>query len=91
MTTSIDAHPPCKIRHLVVIRLSAMGDCILVQPTLLRILSALPEVEIDWFMDKSWAALFPAIDRLNIIAIDKPKTIHDYLALRKKYFHISED
>ena len=84
----IDMH---NIRRIAIIRLSAMGDCILLQPTVLRILEAFPEVQIDWYIDKAWVSLFPKIPRLNMIAIQKPRTIKDYLELRKRYFHQQYD
>lgn len=77
---------PEQFKRIAIIRLSAMGDCILLQPTVLRLLNHCPEVEIDWYIDAAWVSLFPKIHRLNMIALQKPKTIRDYLVLRKMYF-----
>jgi len=80
-----------KIERIAVVRLSAMGDCILLQPILLRILEYWPEVEIDWYIDKTWAPLFQDTDRLNLIAIDKPRRLRDYRKLKQQYFQQEYD
>ncbi|HBF09060.1 MAG TPA: hypothetical protein DDW29_12455 [Gammaproteobacteria bacterium] len=79
------------IRRIAVMRMSAMGDCILLQPTVLRILKHCPHVEIDWFIDKAWASLFPKIERLNLIPIPKPRSIKDYLTLKNTVFNQEYD
>ena len=79
------------IRRIAVMRMSAMGDCILLQPTILRILKHCPHVEIDWFIDKAWASLFPKIERLNLIPIPKPRSIKDYLTLKNTVFNQEYD
>ncbi len=78
-------------KSMAVVRLSAMGDCILLQPTLLRILKHCPSLEIDWYIDRNWAPLFPKVDRLNLIPISKPKKLKDYFELKKQYFHKQYD
>lgn len=75
-----------KWRRIAVIRLSAMGDCILLQPTLIRILDHFPQLEIDWYIDTLWVSLFKPIPRLNLIPIRKPKTMQDYLSLKRQHF-----
>jgi len=75
--------PLTQLRRIAVLRLSAMGDCILLQPTLLRILEHHPDVEIDWYIDNTWVSIFAKTTRLNMITIEKPRSIRDYRALRR--------
>lgn len=72
---------------IVIVRLSAIGDCCLVFPMVKTILRQIPNAEIDWIIGKAAYSLLKDDNhpRLNYHVIDKPKKIKDYLAIRNKY------
>lgn len=40
------------VRRIAIVHLSAMGDCILLQSTVLRILDHFLGIQVDWYIDK---------------------------------------
>ena len=70
-------------RRIALMRLSAMGDCILLHPIALQILKHFPDAEIDWFMDPAWVSLFPRVGRLNIVPFKKPRGLRDLRSARQ--------
>ncbi|MES2663672.1 MAG: glycosyltransferase family 9 protein [Pseudomonadota bacterium] len=71
---------PEKPLNILAVRLSAMGDCLLVLPTLRRICAHRPHWKIHWLISKQWLPLF-VNQPIECIGIDKPKNIKNYCDL----------
>lgn len=73
--------------NIALIRLSAIGDCCLVLPVVRSILAQKPEAHIYWLISSPAYELlkYCTHPRLTFKVIDKPKSISDYLAIRR-YF-----
>lgn len=73
--------------NIALIRLSAIGDCCLALPVVRSILAQRPEAHIYWLISPPAYELLQYCrhPRLTFKVIDKPKSISDYLDIRK-YF-----
>lgn len=71
--------------NILVVRLSAIGDCTLVLPVVRVLLAHLPDANIHWLIDKNAYALLSACQhpRLHFHVIDKPRTLSDLLSIRR--------
>lgn len=72
------------IKTICIVRLSALGDCVLLVPTIRRIQAALPDAKITWIISEDIYPLFESISGVEFIPIKKPRSLRDYLALRKQ-------
>ncbi|GAA0206034.1 glycosyltransferase family 9 protein [Kangiella japonica] len=72
--------------NILVVRLSAIGDCTLVLPVIRAILEQKPEVTLTWLIGNDAYQLLKdsTHPRLRFIAVDKPKSIKDYRAIKSK-------
>tara|TARA_R110000868_G_scaffold380784_1_gene646836 strand:+ start:7692 stop:8750 length:1059 start_codon:yes stop_codon:yes gene_type:complete len=70
--------------HIVIVRLSALGDVILLLPTVRALKAQYPQLKITWIISKIFYPLVADIDDINFIAIDKPKKLADYVQLHKQ-------
>jgi heptosyltransferase I len=72
--------------NILLVRLSAIGDCTLVLPVVRAILEQKPEATLTWLIGKDAYQLLKnsAHPRLKFIAIDKPRTLTDYRSLKRK-------
>lgn len=79
--------------QVALVRLSAIGDCTLVLPVVRALLRQQPELELHWIIGKAAYSLLKhsTHPRLHFIAIDKPKSISDYKALKKQLSPIKFD
>lgn len=68
---------------ITIIRLSAIGDVLMLLPTVRLLKKQFPEKQIDWLVDRPIASLLANVSEVNIIPIDKPKSIRDYWRLKK--------
>lgn len=73
--------------NIALIRLSAIGDCCLVLPVVRSILAQQPKAHIYWLISPPAYELlkYCTHPRLTFKVIDKPKSIKDYLGIRR-YF-----
>lgn len=67
---------------VAVMRLSALGDLVLMLPLLHRLRDA--GLEPHWIIAKSFAPLFRAIEGIRLIEIDKPASLNDYRQLYRR-------
>lgn len=72
--------------NILVVRLSAIGDCTLVLPVIRAILEQHEEAKVTWLIGRAAYALLKDVThpRLTFIPIDKPKSIKDYRAIKEK-------
>ena len=72
--------------HILVMRLSAMGDVILLLPLLERLCKSLPHAQVTFVVSESFYPLcYHLADDIEIIPIKKPKTINDYFKLYQQF------
>lgn len=78
---------------VALVRLSAIGDCTLVLPVVRALLRQNPELELHWIIGKAAYQLLKnsTHPRLHYLAIDKPKSLSDYRALKKQLSGIQFD
>ncbi|AOE49003.1 hypothetical protein KS2013_275 [Kangiella sediminilitoris] len=72
--------------NILVVRLSAIGDCTLVLPVIRAILEQKSEAKVTWLIGTAAYELLKHCThpRLTYIATDKPRSIADYYRLKKK-------
>ena len=75
------------IKRIAILRLSALGDVCMVVPVVRTLQKALPEVKITWIISRPAYDLVEGLDGVEFIVIDKPRSLGDYLNLRKRFKH----
>lgn len=73
------------IRHIVVVRLSALGDIVLTVPLIHNLTRLFPEAKITWVISKEFYPLVEGLANVEFVVISKPKKISDYLNIRKQF------
>jgi len=74
--------PPSKITLL---RLSAIGDVLMLLPAVRLLKKQFPETHIDWLIDRPIASLLAQVTDVNVVPIDKPKSLGDYWRIKKQW------
>ena len=74
--------PPKKI---TLIRLSAIGDVLMLLPAVRLLKKQFPDTQIDWLIDRPVASILAGITEVNIVPICKPKSLADYWQLRQHW------
>jgi len=72
------------IKRIAILRLSALGDACMILPVIHTLQKALPEVSITWFISRPAYDLVKGLPGVEFVVIDKPRSIGDYLKLRKR-------
>ncbi|NOQ65049.1 MAG: hypothetical protein GQ582_11115 [Methyloprofundus sp.] len=76
------------IKHpekISILRLSAIGDVLMMLPAIRLLKKQFPHTQIDWLVDRSIVSLLAELKDVNIIAIDKPKTWVDFWHFRQQW------
>ncbi|RLA25815.1 MAG: hypothetical protein DRQ62_01445 [Gammaproteobacteria bacterium] len=76
--------PPKKI---TLIRLSAIGDVLMLLPAVRLLKKQFPDTQINWLIDRPIASILAEVTEVNVLAIDKPKSIRDYWRLKQQWRH----
>ncbi len=66
------------LHSILAVRLSALGDIILLIPTLRRIARSFPNTKLSWLVDPIFLPLLPHLHNIELIPIRKPRRIKDY-------------
>lgn len=69
------------LRRIALVRLSALGDVVMLLPLIHALRQALPQAEITWFIGDSVYPLVEGIPGVRFIPITKPRHWRDYAAL----------
>lgn len=74
-------------KSICLVRLSALGDVVLVLPLVRLLKRRWPQASITWVVGKG---VHPALaglaaEGIEFVAIDKPRGLRDYLALRRRF------
>ncbi len=72
------------LRSLCLVRLSALGDVVMVTPLIKMLLREWPELKITWVIGRSAYPLVASLETLGVefVVIEKPRRWGDYEALR---------
>ena len=72
--------------NILVVRLSAIGDCTLVLPVIRAILEQKPNAKVTWLIGRAAYSLLKDCrhPRLTLMAIDKPRSFKDYRTIKRR-------
>jgi len=71
------------MKRIGILRLSALGDVVLVVPLVNCLIKAYPDSEISWITTQSTVDLLGPIDRVRWVVVEKPKSLRAILSNRK--------
>lgn len=72
---------------ITLIRLSAIGDVLMLLPAVRLLKKQFPETQIDWLIDKPIADILAEVPEVNIVPINKPKSLAAYWQLKQQWRH----
>lgn len=67
-----------RIKSICIVRLSALGDVLMLVPLVRTIQKALPDTSITWIISRPAYDLVEGIEGLEFIVIEKPNSLTDY-------------
>ncbi len=70
---------------ITILRLSAIGDVLMLLPAVRLLKRQFPSTQIDWLIDRPIASLISEVSEVNVVAIDKPRSFSNYWQLRKQW------
>lgn len=70
---------------ITILRMSAIGDALMLLPAIRLLKKQFPNTQIDWLIDRPIASLFAEVSEVNIVAIDKPRSLKDYWQFKKNW------
>lgn len=73
-----------QIRDLIFVRLSALGDVTLLLPVVQTLARALPQTRLTWLTSHPNDALVRGLPGVEMLVIDKPRSVADYLSLANR-------
>src|SRR3989338_5950054 len=69
----------CKmIKSICIVRLSALGDVLMLVPLIRTLQHAFPQATISWVISRPALDLVDGLDGVELIELPKPKGIADY-------------
>lgn len=71
------------IKSICLVRLSALGDVMMLVPLVRTLQASLPGVSITWVISRPAYDLVEGMDNIEFIVIDKPDSLADYWRFRK--------
>ena len=69
--------------HFVLLKLSAIGDCICTVPLVRALQRAYPNSKISWIISQPAYSLLEGLSGVDFIVVKKPRSVRDYLNFRK--------
>ena len=72
------------INSICIVRLSALGDVLMVVPLIRTIQAGLPHAQLTWIISRPAYDLVEGMDGVEFVLIDKPKNIRDYWHFKKQ-------
>lgn len=75
------------VKSICLVRLSALGDVVLILPLVRYLQRSFPEARITWIIGRgAHEAVAGLVDEgIELIVIDKPRSLKDYLGLRRRF------
>lgn len=75
------------INSICIVRLSALGDVLMLVPLVRTLQANFPNATITWVISKPAYYLVESIEGIEFIVIDKPNSIRDYWKFKKLVYH----
>lgn len=72
------------IKSICVVRLSALGDVLMLVPLIRTLQANLPEAKITWVVSPPAYDLVAGMDGIEFVVINKPNSLADYWQFKKK-------
>jgi heptosyltransferase I len=72
------------LKHIGLVRLSAIGDVVLCVPLVRTLQAQFPDATITWITDKSAYQLLKGLSGVEFVVIEKPKNMKDYWQFRQR-------
>lgn len=69
--------------NICIVRLSALGDVLMLVPLVRAIQKTYPETSITWIISKPAYDLVDGLEHVEFVVIDKPKSLKDYWQFKK--------
>ncbi|WP_133130943.1 glycosyltransferase family 9 protein [Legionella yabuuchiae] len=80
------------IKSICIVRLSALGDVLMLVPLVRTLQAAIPDAKLTWIISRPAYDLVEGMSGVEFIVIDKPKNIRDYWRfaqlMRKRQFDV---
>lgn len=73
------------VKNIGIVRLSALGDVVLLVPTVRMIQRSWPSAEITWIISNPASSMLKGLSGVRIEEIDKPSSLRDYWHLWRQY------
>lgn len=71
------------INSICIVRLSALGDVLMVVPLIRTLQASLPQAKLTWIISRPAFDLVEGMDGIEFIVIDKPHRLADYWRFKK--------
>ena len=75
------------INSICIVRLSALGDVLMMVPLIRTLQASLPNTQLTWIISRPAFDLVEGMDGVEFIVIDKPNTPVDFWQFKKKLSH----
>lgn len=72
------------IKSICIVRLSALGDVLMLVPLIRTLQTYLPEAQLTWIISRPAYDLVEGMDNVEFIVIDKPKTVGDFWRFKQQ-------
>lgn len=72
------------IKSICIVRLSALGDVLMLVPLIRTLQSSFPQTKLTWIISRPAFDLVEGMDDVEFIVIDKPKKLADYWQFKKQ-------
>ncbi len=72
------------IKSICIVRLSALGDVLMLVPLVRTLQSSLPQAKITWVISRPAYDLVEGMDGVEFIVIDKPSSLTDYWRFKQQ-------
>lgn len=72
------------INSICIVRLSALGDVLMLVPLIRTLQANFPQTKLTWIISKPAYFLVEGMDGVEFIVIDKPKNVKDYWHFKKQ-------
>jgi len=74
-------------KKITLIRLSAIGDVLMLLPAVRLLKRQFPDTQIDWLIDRPIANILAEVKEVNVVPVDKPKSLRAYWQFRQQWQH----
>jgi len=79
------------IKSICIVRLSALGDVLMLVPLVRTLQASLPEAKLTWVISRPAFNLVEGMDGVEFIVIDKPNSLMDYWRFKCQMRHRTFD